>query len=520
MRAPTFVICLVLVGCESHPEVAFRVPAVPSAPRLQSVEGRPESVDVTWLPNPPSEAVTAYAILGATEAWTEWSASLAGALSVSTGGCCTMSVSELDDETTYWFGLQATNEYGESLSALPISAKPPGWNGTQIVSTAQYDRGEAVAVDAFGAVYLAGSTYGDLGSDTNNGMSDFFVARFLADGTPSWVRLYGTPGIDTALALVVTQAGDLLLAGETDGAFPGESNFGGDDAVAILLEPLTGEPIWVSQLGTGVGDEFTAAVVSSNAAFLAGSTAGNLDGETNLGGKDAFLMRINLADGSPVWTELVGTAGEEDGFAVAIAPDASLFLCGATSGNLDGGGNAGSTDAFATRISSEGVRGWTEQFGTVAPDGCNGIAATADSVFTTGGTEGGLDGQTNSGLIDIFTRKMNSTTGLPAWTRLIGGPSGDTGVASIAVDDGVLIFGHGYGPANLDLVGAKISGSNDLLWETVYSSPGYDQVNGGAASPAGAMFFGGVTLGSLGGSVGDDAAFLVKFEPDGDVSEN
>ncbi len=88
----------------------------------------------------------------------------------------------------------------------------------------------------------------------------------------------------------------------------------------------------------------------------------------------------------------------------------NLYVTGYTGGGLDGNTNSGSYDLFLVKYNSSGVKQWTQQLGTSSFD--NGYGVTVDSssnIYVTGGTlGGGLDGNTSSGRGDIFLVKYNS----------------------------------------------------------------------------------------------------------------
>ena len=85
-------------------------------------------------------------------------------------------------------------------------------------------------------------------------------------------------------------------------------------------------------------------------------------------------------------------------------------MTGYTGGGLDGNTSSGESDIFLVKYDSSGTKQWTKQLGTSSGD--NGLGVTTDSsgnIYVTGGTEGGLDGNTNSGGWDIFLVKYNSS---------------------------------------------------------------------------------------------------------------
>ena len=155
---------------------------------------------------------------------------------------------------------------------------------------------------------------------------------------------------------------------------------------------------------------------------MAGYTAGALDGETNSGGNDIFLTKYD-ASGARQWTRLSGTAGgDESGWAaVAVYGSDSIYVTGYTSGALDGETNAGGSDIFLMKYNSSGTKQWTRLLGTASSDvGWSVAVDGSGNVYVAGTTEGDLDGQTNSGgTYDTFLTKYNSS-GTKQWTRLLG----------------------------------------------------------------------------------------------------
>ena len=81
----------------------------------------------------------------------------------------------------------------------------------------------------------------------------------------------------------------------------------------------------------------------------------------------------------------------------------NIFLIGETFGALDGQSNYGGYDAFVMKFNSSGVRQWTQQFGTSEDDVVWGSDTDSKgNIYITGYSEGGLDGNINSGGRDFF----------------------------------------------------------------------------------------------------------------------
>jgi len=99
-------------------------------------------------------------------------------------------------------------------------------------------------------------------------------------------------------------------------------------------------------------------------------------------------------------------------YANGVATDSSgnVYVTGGTKGGLDGNTSAGNTDLFVVKYNSSGTKQWTKQLGTSSTDLANGVATDpSGNVYVTGGTYGGLDGNTNAGNADLFVVKYNSS---------------------------------------------------------------------------------------------------------------
>ena len=98
-------------------------------------------------------------------------------------------------------------------------------------------------------------------------------------------------------------------------------------------------------------------------------------------------------------------------YANGVATDSSgnVYVTGGTKGGLDGNTSAGNTDLFVVKYNSSGTKQWTKQLGTSSNDIAYGVATDSSAnVYVTGYTYGGLDGNTSAGDSDFFVVKYNS----------------------------------------------------------------------------------------------------------------
>ena len=138
-------------------------------------------------------------------------------------------------------------------------------------------------------------------------------------------------------------------------------------------------------------------VDSSDNIYVTGHTDGGLDGNTNSGGWDLILVKYN-SSGVKQWTKQLGTSSLDRGYGVTVDSSDNIYVTGYTGGGLDGNTNSGTTDLFLVKYNSSGTKQWTQQLGTSSDDKGEGVTVdTSYNIYVPGFTTGGLDGNTHSG---------------------------------------------------------------------------------------------------------------------------
>ena len=182
--------------------------------------------------------------------------------------------------------------------------------------------------------------------------------------------------------------------------------------------------------GNAIGDD--------SSIYIVGYSEDDLDGKTNNGGADAFL--IKLSEGNKKWTNLFGTSSMDIGTGLSIGSDGAIYMSGYTEGNLDEIKNSGYVDAFISKFDSSGSKEWTRLLGSSSYDYAENLAIGDDgSIYITGETAGSLESQHGNGDYDGFLTKFDSE-GNRKWTRLFGTSSMDIGYGlSIGTDGAIYI---------------------------------------------------------------------------------
>ncbi|MDT9190847.1 MAG: SBBP repeat-containing protein, partial [Limnospira sp. PMC 894.15] len=340
--------------------------------------------------------------------------------------------------------------------AVQMSGSPEfAW--TRLLGTSLDDEAYALTTGRDGSIYVAGYAEGDLDGQTYSGEQDAFITKYQPNGTKAWTRLLGTEWSDGATALTTGSDGSIYVAGYTGGDLDGQTNSGWHDAFITKYQP-NGTKAWTRLLGTGDWDSANALTTGSDGSiYVAGTTWGDLDGQTNSGDADTFITKFQ-PDGTKDWTRLLGTRDRDGANALTTGSDGSIYVAGYTLGNLDRQTNSGGWDAFITKFQPDGTKDWTRLLGTGDGDSANAMTTGSDgSIYVAGTTWGDLDGQTNSGDADAFITKFQPD-GTKDWTRLLGTSSWDGASALTTGSDGS-IYMAGSTQGNLD--GQTNSGGRD-----------------------------------------------------------
>ena len=145
-------------------------------------------------------------------------------------------------------------------------------------------------------------------------------------------------------------------------------------------------------------------------AAAGGETAGlRCDGFVGSHAKIREILAKYDADGTRQWTRLVGTASDENAYALTTGLDGSIFIGGA-SRKASGG-----RDAFVTQYSVDGMENESWTLSSNYDDLVFALTTGVDgSVFASGATKGDtFEGQLSAGRYDIFLTKFQVSTSTP-----------------------------------------------------------------------------------------------------------
>lgn len=321
--------------------------------------------------------------------------------------------------------------------------------------TALYDSAAGLALDGNGNAVVVGDTDGALGGSHTAGQ-DVFVVKLDGTGSEVWSAQVGAGSLDASFDVAVDGAGDVLVAGRTNGALEG-ANAGSTDAFVRKVDGSDGSELWTTQFGTGAGDAATGVAVDGDGDVLVAGYAAGVLGAMHAGGDDAFVRKLDGSDGSDIWTRQFGTSADDAARSVSANADGDVRVVGDTMGGLFGSG-AGDTDAFVRAYDAQGNAVWGRQFGTAASDAALAVdLAGRDRAAIAGYSYGAVEGD-NAGIADVFARELDGR-GTELRTRQFGSSAFESGLAVATDDDGRLRIAGG----TQGTVGASSAGGRDAF---------------------------------------------------------
>ncbi len=374
-----------------------------------------------------------------------------------------------------------TESEGGGTFVTKINAAGTGFVYSTLLEGAGYTVGNAIAVSPNGVAYVTGSTEGAFPTTpgafdaTPNGASDAFVTKVNAAGSALvYSTLVGGGGIDVAEAIALTQGGAVVITGRTDtqgsatpfptttGALDRTPGFSNDVFVAKINPAGSALSFSTFVAGDGYDVATDLAVDASGAIYVVGTTGyvdpgfapfpttpGAFLSEPRDGSVDAFVIKLDGAGASLLYSTLVGGSFDDTATGIAVDGAGSAFLTGSatyynsgdgrqpfptTAGAFDATYNGG-TDTFVTKLNSTGtaltfstyVAG---AFGQSNYDIAWGVATDATgSVYVAGWTgsqnfpttPGAYDTHFDGGNSDVFVTKLAPNGTSLAYSTVIGG---------------------------------------------------------------------------------------------------
>jgi len=407
-------------------------------------------------------------------------------------------------------------------SADAISpSSTPSW--ARQFGTIESDQVVDVAVSRTGVVYSVGYTAGSL-SGTSKGLADIWVARHNTSGTRRWTRQFGTSSIEYAHGIAVSPLGEIFVIGASEGSLVGTNSNPGYTDGFIAKYDQYGRRSWIRQIASSNGGDDDPTAISINSSgeiFVAGTTTGDLTAPgANQGGADLWLARYDR-NGNRAWIQQYGTNADDLTTAVTADSTGRVFVVGETEGSFPSTTpNAGARDFFMVGFDRNGTGQGTFQWGTVELDSPQGVVTgPSGEVYVAGFTDGTVATQTSAGGRDavLFRIDLDPAPEI-SWAKQLGTDLSDEW-ADIAVR-GTAVYVGGHSVRSLaqptaggyDFVAARFDTNGARKWIDQFGTNGNDFTAAVAVSRSGDLYLAGGTEGTLAATnAGSNDAVVVRY---------
>ncbi|WP_431107903.1 hypothetical protein [Winogradskyella poriferorum] len=203
-----------------------------------------------------------------------------------------------------------------------------------------------------GYIVVGSSDSEDTDISSNIGTYDFWVIKISQSGDLVWEKSFGGSQIDEARAIVKTNDGNYIIAGDTRSSDNDVSqNKGAADLWFIKISP-SGNLIWERTIGGSSFDVARAIKKSQNNGFLlsGSSRSSDMDVSENKGQNDAWVLKTDN-NGNLLWETTVGGSNIDFSYDVVELINGSVIAVGDTASS-DGDiiENKGFTDLLIIKI--------------------------------------------------------------------------------------------------------------------------------------------------------------------------
>ena len=311
-----------------------------------------------------------------------------------------------------------------------------------------------------------------------------------------WTRTYGGTSADYGVSMQRTLDAGYIIAGYTSSSGAGAWD------VYLIKTDADGDILWTKTYGGSADDRgYSVQQTVDEGYIIAGYTS-----SLGAGDYDVYLIKTD-ADGDILWTKTYGGTADDRGYSVRQTLDAGYILTGYTSSS-----GAGSWDVYLIKTNTNGDILWTMTYGGEDADFGQSVEQTVDGGYVVAGYTYSF----GAGAWDVYLVKTDAS-GIPIWTKTLGGADWDIGLSVKQTSDGgYIVTGYtgSFGAGHNDVYLVRTAADGTTLWTRTYGGMWWDVGVSVQQTSDGGYIVTGYTY-SFG--AGLDDVYLIKTEPDGDT---
>jgi len=294
---------------------------------------------------------------------------------------------------------------------------------------------------------------GDVEGKSNESF-DYWFLKFNASKELEWQKTYGGSADDRANSVIQTNDGGYAVVGKSkSGDGDVLENAGYDDFWITKLD-VNGSVSWVQSFGYSGSDVPYSIIQTNDQGYLLSGvldvSASNGQGDrlTNIQGRhaggDYWIIKLS-SSGVKEWSNYYGGTFTDTAYSAIQTNDNGYIIVGSSdSTDVNISNNKGNYDFWIIKISELGTLIWEKSFGGDQVDEARSISQMADGNYLVIGDtrSSNIDVSQNNGAADVWIIKI-SPEGSLIWEKTLGGSSFDVGRSiSKTQDDGFLIAGN------------------------------------------------------------------------------
>jgi hypothetical protein len=308
-----------------------------------------------------------------------------------------------DQGNIYFFGFVSTTPERETKGKNDVVIAKYDQRGTKQwiwqLGTAEHDVCTGLDFDADENIYVSGYTYGDF-AKPNKGEADMFIAAYDKHRSLLWRDQIGSAADDRGGSICLGDDNDVYVCGDTFGSLARKNNGLADFFVARYQR--TGKRLWLHQYGTNAFDSGAGMVIGELGHIYVGCRTNGNVGTRNPRRTDVDSCLVSISkEGRLLWARQFGPAGWDGTWAMARFTDGSgdILIAGCQIPLKS------KCQAYCRRYSSEGKLIWIQEFRKNSSRGgtCGRVAAidSDNNVYLSGWTKADQFG-VNNGTSNMF----------------------------------------------------------------------------------------------------------------------
>jgi hypothetical protein len=295
-------------------------------------------------------------------------------------------------------------------------------------ASAQDSQGNIYSVGQYSGTVTVGNTVTYKGGNV-----DAFLTKYDANGTPIFIKSFGSVIDEAALGVAVDAQDNIYITGYFGGA--GVNAFDADPGPGVfLLQSLSpilsrdcfiikldsnGDFVWAKQISNASGgaqeDAQVIKIDSQGNLYLVGAFAfADFDPDPNVSyplssyqdKPNTFILKLNN-NGIFQWVKKLDTTVASKGLSLDIDSSDNLYVGGRFQGGMDIDPDAanvvsvssnGSLDSFVLKLTSNGTYVWGKTFGGTGSESTNYIKVTPSGLYVTGDFQSTVDFNPDGGV--------------------------------------------------------------------------------------------------------------------------